>query len=69
VSFERNHSLSDVLTAVLDAGLIIELFHEQVYTNAPWPWMVRGDDWFCRLPEGRPKYPVTYSLRARRLTL
>jgi hypothetical protein len=65
VSLERNHALSDVLTAVLDAELTIELFHEQSYTNAPWPWM-RGNDGFFRLPEGWPKYPLTYSLRARR---
>lgn len=65
-TFERAHALSDVLGAVLDAGMIIELFHEQSFTNAPWPWTVRGDDGFFRLPEGWPKYPLTYSLRARR---
>jgi SAM-dependent methyltransferase len=64
-TFERAHSLSDVITAVLSAGLRIELFHEQSYTNAPWPWTVKGDDGFYRLPEGWPKYPLTYSLLAR----
>lgn len=65
-SFERVHALSDVFSAVLDAGLNIELFHEQSYTNAPWPWTIRGDDGYHRLPKGWPKYPLTYSLRARR---
>lgn len=66
VSFERVHAISEVLSAVLEAGLTVELFHEQSFTNAPWPWMVRGDDGYYRLPEGWPKYPLTYSLRARR---
>jgi hypothetical protein len=65
-SFERVHALSDVISAVLDVGLTIELFHEQSYTNVPWPWAIRGDDGFFRLPEGWPRYPLTYSLRARR---
>jgi hypothetical protein len=51
-TFERVHSLSDVISAVLGAGLSIELFHEQSYTNAPWPWTVKGEDGFHRLPHG-----------------
>jgi 2-polyprenyl-3-methyl-5-hydroxy-6-metoxy-1,4-benzoquinol methylase len=65
-TYERVHALSEVLTAVLDAGLAIELFHEQSYTNACWPWTERGSDGFYRLPDGWPKYPLTYSLRARK---
>jgi 2-polyprenyl-3-methyl-5-hydroxy-6-metoxy-1,4-benzoquinol methylase len=66
VTFEQAHGLGEVITAVLDAGLTVELFHEQSYTNAPWPWTVRGNDGFYRLPKGWPKYPLTYSLRARK---
>jgi 2-polyprenyl-3-methyl-5-hydroxy-6-metoxy-1,4-benzoquinol methylase len=65
-SYERVHSLSEVISAVLKAGLTLELLHEQSYTNACWPWTVKGDDGFYRLPVGWPKYPLTYSLRARR---
>ena len=64
-TFERAHALSDVISAVLDAGLVLELFHEQSYTNAPWPWTVRNDDGYYRLPAGYPRFPLTYSLRAR----
>ena len=64
-SYERVHAISDVITAVLDAGLTLELFHEQSYTNAPWPWTERGDDGYYRLQEGWPRFPLTYSLRAR----
>jgi SAM-dependent methyltransferase len=66
VTFERAHALSEVVSAVLDAGLRLEILHEQSYTNAPWPWTVRGDDGFYRLPPKWPKYPLTYSLRARK---
>jgi 2-polyprenyl-3-methyl-5-hydroxy-6-metoxy-1,4-benzoquinol methylase len=64
-SYERGHALSDVITAVLDAGLTLELFHEQSYTNAPWPWAERGQDGYYRLPDGWPRFPLTYSLLAR----
>ena len=65
-TFERTHSLSEVISAVLGTGLSIEMFHEQSYTNAPWPWTVKGEDGFHRLPRGWPKYPLTYSLLARK---
>jgi hypothetical protein len=58
-TFERVHALSDVISALLDVGLSIELFHEQSYTNA-------REDGFRRLPEGWPKYPLTFSLLARK---
>lgn len=65
-TFERAHSMSEVLSAVLDCGLTVELVHEHSYTNAPWPWLVRGADRMFRLPDGWPRYPLAYSLRARR---
>jgi hypothetical protein len=57
VSYERVHALSEGVSAVLRAGLTLELLHEQSYTNAPWPWMTRGGDGFYRLPDGWPRYP------------
>ncbi len=65
-SYERVHAISDVISAVLEAGLTLELFHEQSYTNAEWPWAERGGDGYYRLPAGWPRFPLTYSLRARR---
>ena len=62
-TYERVHTLSDVLSAVLDAGLTLELFHEQSYTNVPWPWAERGSDGYFRGPEGARRVPLTYSLR------
>jgi SAM-dependent methyltransferase len=66
VSFERAHALSEVISAVLSAGLTLHSFREQSYTNAPWPWTYKGEDGFYRLPEGWPKYPLTYSLLAHK---
>src|SRR5688500_1580201 len=66
VMYERLHSTADLLTAVLDAGLAVELYHEQDVTPAPTDWMERGDDGLYRFPEGAHRFPVAYSLRARR---
>jgi SAM-dependent methyltransferase len=65
-SFERLHSISDLLSAVLSAGLRIELFHEFDVTPAPTPWLERGDDGLYRFPPGSLRFPLTCSLRARR---
>ncbi|HEY1636235.1 MAG TPA: hypothetical protein VGF64_15865, partial [Acidimicrobiales bacterium] len=65
-SFERLHAISAVLTAVLDAGMSIELFHEFDVTPAPTPWLELGKDRLYRFPPGRLRFPLTYSLRARR---
>jgi hypothetical protein len=66
-SFERLHAVSEVLPAVLDAGLTIELFHEFDVTPAPTPWLERRADRLYGFPEGKPRFPLTYSLRARLL--
>ena len=65
-SFERLHAISEVLTAVLDVGLTIELFHEFDVTPAPTPWLELGPDRLYHFPPGRLRFPLTYSLRAVR---
>jgi SAM-dependent methyltransferase len=66
VTYERLHSTGDLLTAVLDAGLTIEMYHEQDVTPAPSDWMERRDDGLYHFPDGAFRFPVAYSLRARR---
>lgn len=66
VTYERDHGLGEIISAVLDAGLVLEVFHEQSYTNAPRAWTEQGVDGFYRLPEGSPRFPLTFSLRARK---
>ncbi len=65
-TWERLHPLGDVLTAILDAGLAIELYHEWPFTPAPTPWLERGEDGLHRFPDGATPFPLLYSLRARR---
>jgi hypothetical protein len=64
-SWERLHSISDLLSAVIDAGLQVELFHEFDATPSPTEWLERGDDGLYRFPDGMWRFPVSFSLRAR----
>jgi hypothetical protein len=52
-TYEWNHALGDVVSALVEAGLVLEFLHEH------------GFDTY-RLPEGTPKLPLMYSLRARK---
>jgi SAM-dependent methyltransferase len=69
---EWAHTLSDVVTAVLGAGLRLELLSEHDYTLFPrFPHLVEDRELLSagvvyRQPEGRPRLPLMYSLRARR---
>ena len=66
-TYEWNHTLSDVVSAVIEAGLNVELLSEHDYTLFPaWPFLVKSGFDTYRLPEGMPKLPLMYSLRARR---
>lgn len=65
-TWSRTWSAAEVVTAVADAGLRVELLAEQAVTDNPLPWLDRGPDRLVRFPPGRPRYPLTYSLRARR---
>jgi 2-polyprenyl-3-methyl-5-hydroxy-6-metoxy-1,4-benzoquinol methylase len=64
-SWERLHSVSDLLSAVIEAGLQVELFREFDATPAPTAWLERCGDGLYRFPDGMWKFPLTYSLRAR----
>jgi SAM-dependent methyltransferase len=71
VTHEWTHPLGQVLSAILGAGLRIELFHEHDYTLFPaWPMLERhqrddGAGQIYRFPAGHPRLPLMYSLRAR----
>jgi SAM-dependent methyltransferase len=66
-TYEWTHGIAEVLTAILDAGFTLELFHEHDYTLFPrWPFLVREGRDTYRLPPGTPSLPLMYSLRARR---
>lgn len=62
---EWNHPLSDVVTALIRAGLRIEEVRE--YDACAWqalPFMVPRDDTWFTLPEGMPRLPFSYSIVA-----
>jgi SAM-dependent methyltransferase len=65
VTWERIHTTADVLSAVLEAGLSIELYHEYDVTPAPTPWLEQRADRLFGFRHDQYRFPVTYSLRAR----
>lgn len=67
VTIEWQHTIGDVLDAVIGAGMVVESFHEHDYTLFPrWPDLVPGPGGRYDLPTGTPSLPLMYSLRARR---
>lgn len=61
------HSLSTILGALIGAGLAIKMFHE--HEVLPWrafEFMVPTSDRRWRLPDGHPRLPLSFSLRARK---
>ena len=67
VTYEWIHPLSEVVTVLLDRGLVLEMFHEHDHTLFPrWDFLERLPDGIYRLPEGMPVPPLMYSLRARK---
>lgn len=61
------HSLSSILGALMEAGLTIEMLHE--HEVLPWrglPLLVPASERMWRLPDGHPRFPLSFSLRARK---
>ncbi|MGH9017404.1 MAG: class I SAM-dependent methyltransferase [Acidimicrobiales bacterium] len=66
-SYVWMHPLGTVVSALIDAGLVIEFLHEQPITLFPrWPFLERTDDGAYVMPSGMPEMPLMYSLRASR---
>jgi SAM-dependent methyltransferase len=64
-TYEWNHTLGDVVSAVAGAGLTVEFLHEHDHTLFPrWPFLEKSGFDTYRLSEGTPKLPLMYSLRA-----
>jgi SAM-dependent methyltransferase len=67
-SYEWSHGLGEIVQALLDAGLSIELLREQKDAEfQPLPSMIETSPGLWQLPpETRDRLPMTFSLRARR---
>ncbi len=64
---EFQHTLGAVVTAIAEQGLVVEFLHERDFTHFPqFAWLVKGDDRRYHQPEGAPRIPLLYSLRARK---
>jgi SAM-dependent methyltransferase len=60
-----NHSVGDILDALIDAGLRIAYFHEHAFL--PWkafPFLVNDAQGYWRLPPEYPPFPLSFSLKA-----
>ncbi|MFC6733097.1 bifunctional 2-polyprenyl-6-hydroxyphenol methylase/3-demethylubiquinol 3-O-methyltransferase UbiG [Haladaptatus sp. DYSN1] len=64
-TYEWFHSMSDILTALLDAGLDIEFVHEHPFaTFQMFPTMEQADDGWWYVPGLETNLPFTFSLKA-----
>ena len=60
-----DHSLGEIVTALIDAGLRIDFLHELDYVNWPVGFLVRSDDGRYRLPpDTKGQLPLFFSIRA-----
>ncbi|GAB1419970.1 class I SAM-dependent methyltransferase [Anaerolineales bacterium] len=66
--YEYAWSLSDVMMALIQAGLSIEQFEEYDYSNGwkPFPDLIEADHRQNHLPEGKARIPLMYGLVARK---
>jgi SAM-dependent methyltransferase len=61
------HSLSSIFSALIEAGMTIAMFRE--HEVLPWrglPILVPASERLWRLPDGHPRFPLSFSLRARK---
>jgi SAM-dependent methyltransferase len=64
-SVEFRHPLGDVVSALARQGLVIELLREWDQTAyARWPFLERRSPVEYRMPAGKPRLPLLYSLCA-----
>ena len=63
------HPIGEVLSAVLDRGFVIRSYREYDFTLfARWPWLDVDDEGVHRMPAGRPRIPLMYTLVADKPT-
>lgn len=64
-NYEWQHSLGEIVTALVGSGLRIEFLHEFPFCHyQALPNMVQGDDGWWRFPEKNDSIPQMFSIRA-----
>jgi SAM-dependent methyltransferase len=59
------HGLGEIVTALIDAGLVVEFLHEHEQTVfQQLPFLEQDDEGWWRLPADQPSLPLLFSLRA-----
>ena len=67
-TYDWNHGMGEILTALIDAGLRID--HVEEYDFCEWQGisqMVEGEDGRWRLPPDKGRYPLMWSVAATRV--
>lgn len=66
-SYQWEHSLSELMTALRTVRLTVDAFGEYPYCEwQRFPSLERANDGYFHLPESAPQVPLLFSLRARR---
>ena len=66
-SYEWNHSIGEIVSALIRNGLQLESLQEYDWTvRQRFPWLVQKSDGTWTSPPGMPRIPLTFSLLASR---
>ena len=65
VTYEWNHSLGEIVSALADEGFRVESLREYPFSGyQAQPGMVQGDDGWWRLPDRAQRLPMLFGLKA-----
>jgi SAM-dependent methyltransferase len=65
VTYEWSHSIGEIVTALIKAGLEIKFIHEFPFSFHKYlPYMVKDENGWWRLPDGDERIPFMFSLMA-----
>lgn len=67
IDYSWTHPVSEVITALLDVGFVLEVFNEHDYTVFQQFKDLKHhpEDRTYRIPDGHPRMPLMYSIRCR----
>jgi SAM-dependent methyltransferase len=67
-TYQWNHAIGEVVTALVDRGMRIDGLVEHDWTvNQQFPWLVQTGRRRWSVPDGHPRMPLTYTLVATRV--